>query len=236
MKKQEDWFEMNPPLTREQVRTIDRLATDRYGLSGLVLMENAGINAASIIRDVYGPTGSAFVACGTGNNGGDGCVIARHLHNAGWTVTLLLAGDTERLTPDTQTNLKVVRAMGIVTAIASDGQAQQAALATMADSDVLIDALLGTGFSGDVRSPMAELIHTINGLTKRATVAIDVPSGMDCDTGKASNATIRADLTVTFVAAKVGFSVPGAGSYLGKVRVAGIGIHPALVTEVLSLA
>ena len=103
-------------LTRDQVRRIDQLATHRYGISGLVLMENAGCNAAEIITQRFGPTGSAWVCCGTGNNGGDGCVIARHLHNDGWDVRLVLVGDQARMTGDAAANFGIIEKMGLPTA------------------------------------------------------------------------------------------------------------------------
>ncbi len=225
---------MEAVLTRDQVRRVDDLAINRYGISGLVLMENAGRNAATIINDVYGPAGRAFVCCGPGNNGGDGCVIARHLHNAGWPVRLMVTGDESRMTPDALANFRIVRAMGLDVTIASDQAAQQALTATICENEVLIDALLGTGFHGEVRSPTAQLITALNTIPKRATVAVDVPSGLDCDTGRPSGSTMRADLTVTFVAQKCGFTASGAGPYVGRVEVADIGAPQGLIAEVLA--
>ena len=170
---------MPKPLTRNQVRRVDQLAIDRYGMSGLVLMENAGRNAAEIIDRRYGPSGQAFIVCGTGNNGGDGCVIARHLHNAGWSVRLVVIGEESRFTPDMRANFGIVRAMKLEALVAGDPGAQMAHLASISPNDVVIDALLGTGFSGSVRSPLADVIQAINDARKRACVAIDVPSGMD---------------------------------------------------------
>lgn len=224
---------MNPPiqpaLTRDQVRRVDRLAVERYGMVGLVLMENAGRNAAAIMDEAYGPAASVFICCGPGNNGGDGCVIARHLHNRGWTVRLLLAGDPTRLTHDTEANYGIVEAMGLERVVAADLEGQRAAAATIRQDEVVVDALLGTGFRGEVRSPTAELITAINASGRRAVVAVDVPSGLDCDTGAASNATVRADLTITFVAAKTGFAAASAAPYLGRLAVADIGSPRELV-------
>lgn len=223
---------MSLTLTRNQVRRVDQLAIERYGIAGIVLMENAGRNAADVIRDVFGPTGTAVICCGTGNNGGDGCVIARHLHNAGWTVSLLLAGDPSRCTPDTTTNLGIVRAMEIELVETPEADEQSAVLRRVKPDGIIVDALLGTGFHGDVRSPTAELIQTINSIPKRSVVAVDVPSGLDCDTGAASNATIRAELTVTFVASKVGFAVSAARPFVGRVEVVDIGAPRELIDEV----
>jgi NAD(P)H-hydrate epimerase len=96
----------------------------------------------------------------------------------------------------------------------------------------VIDALLGTGFRGEVRSPTAELVQAMNDAPKRAAVAIDVPSGLDCDTGAPSNATIRADLTITFVAVKAGFTRSVAAPYVGRLEVADIGVPSELVAEI----
>jgi len=238
MQKQRDPMRafVQAPLTREQVRRVDQLAMERYGISGLVLMENAGRNAAEIINRHYGTSGQAFIACGSGNNGGDGCVIARHLHNAGWSVRLTVFGDESRFTSDMRTNLQIVQAMKLDVVIAPDPGAQMARLSTIAPHDVVIDALLGTGFSGEVRSPLAEVIEAINAACKRACVAIDLPSGLDCDTGRPSTATIRADLTITFVAPKIGFSEASAAEYLGQVEVADIGAPRELVESIQSEA
>ena len=225
---------MSLTLTRNQVRRVDQLAIERYGIAGIVLMENAGRNAADVIRDVLGRRGTAMICCGTGNNGGDGCVIARHLHNAGWTVSLLMAGDPARCTPDTTTNLGIVRAMEIDLIETLDIVEQLTALRRVEPDGIVVDALLGTGFRGDVRSPTAELIQAINSTPKRSVVAVDVPSGFDCDTGTASNAAIRADLTVTFVAAKIGFAASAARPFVGRVEVVDIGAPRGLIDEVVA--
>ena len=105
---------------------------------------------------------------------------------------------------------------------------------TIREDEIVVDALLGTGFGGEVRSPTAELIDALGQAPRRAIVAIDVPSGLDCDTGAPSNATIRADLTITFVAAKSGFSAESAAPYVGRVAVVDIGAPPEAVAEVLA--
>ncbi len=225
---------MNPLLTRDQVRRVDHLAINRYGIAGVVLMENAGRNAAIIIDNIYGPAGMAFVVCGPGNNGGDGFVIARHLHNAGWSVRLTITGHESRMTPDALVNFLIIKAMGLDSTIAPDEDSQRVITATIGDGDLVIDALLGTGFRGEVRSPTSQLITALNAAAKRATVAIDVPSGLDCDSGTPSSTTIRADLTVTFVAQKAGFTSPSAKPYIGRVEVADIGAPRGLIAEVLA--
>lgn len=219
-------------LTREQIRSVDRLAVDRYGIPGLILMENAGRGAARIILRTFGPTGSAVVLCGTGNNGGDGCVIARHLHNVGWSVRVVVVGGREKLSDDAGVNFRIVEAMEIPTSVTSDLRSIRETLDGLRGDDVLVDALLGTGFRGEVRSPAAEVIQGINTARKRAVVAVDVPSGLDCQTGGISNAAIRADLTITFVARKVGFDAEGASEFLGRIEITDIGAPRELIAEV----
>jgi len=223
---------MDVVLTRDQVRSVDKAAIERYHIAGIVLMENAGRNAAAIIRNVYGEIGEALICCGPGNNGGDGCVIARHLHNAGWSVRLLVTGDVSRMTPDMQANYAIVDAMGLERAVALDADRQRLIVQSIRADEILIDSLLGTGFKGTVRSPTAELIETMNTVDKRAMVAVDVPSGLDCDTGTPSNATIRADLTITFVAAKTGFTKQTAAPFAGRIEVADIGVPRELIAEI----
>jgi len=217
-------------LTREQVRRVDAVAIHELGIPGVVLMENAGRNAADRIAEVVRRTAAdrVVIFCGTGNNGGDGFVIARHLRNRGFTVRVYLAGEAERLTPDAQVNHGILQAMGVTIHPAVDAGTVAMAIGELRGADVVVDALLGTGFQGDVREPLASLIEGINGTAKAAVVAVDVPSGLDCDTGRPCNATIRADLTVTFVADKVGFATETARQYTGEVVVADIGAPPDL--------
>lgn len=224
---------MEVALTRAQVRLVDQIATERYGILGLVLMENAGRNAAAIVLDAieatpreYGPVERVVVLCGTGNNGGDGFVIARHLVNAGVDVLIGLTGGKDRLSPDAAANARICEVMEIPMV--------EAGAVAILSTDLVVDALLGTGFTGQVRAPLAELIESVNAAGKAAVYAIDVPSGLDCDTGAASNATIVADVTITFVADKVGFHQSGADRFLGRVRIVGIGVPDAIIQQVLA--
>jgi NAD(P)H-hydrate epimerase len=223
---------MTLTLTRDQIRRVDELAVSRYGMTGLVLMENAGRNAARAIKRAYGPAGSAFICCGPGNNGGDGCVIARHLHNIGWSVRVAVTGEESKMSPDMLANFGIVKAMGLEPKIAVTTGEQGAAVASIEEDTIVIDALLGTGFAGEVRSPLAELILSLNKVPKEAVVAVDVPSGLDCQTGRASSAVVRADLTITFVARKTGFDAPEAAPYLGRVEVVDIGAPRELIEEI----
>ena len=230
-------------LTREQVREVDRIAIHELGIPGVVLMENAGRNAAGVVLGVLHDkcgvdpgVGCVAVLCGGGNNGGDGYVIARHLHNQGVAVTVFSVTDPARLTGDAAVNNHICDKMGMkVRPIGSDpGQQLDEAASSWADAHVIVDALLGTGFTGMVRSNLAAVIERCNAVQSPKIVAVDLPSGLDCDTGVPSNATVRADMTVTFVAQKSGFRAASAQPYMGQVVVADIGTPPTLIDRVLS--
>ena len=227
-------------LSREQVRSIDRLAIERCGIPGVVLMENAGRNASAAIleqlRELAVPPELARVAilCGGGNNGGDGYVIARHLHNSGCTVTLYAASDPEKLSGDAALNFAIIKKMNLPLRRITTAAEFNAIFPELNDANLLVDALLGTGFRGDVRADLAAVITYCNELQAQGkrVVAIDVPSGLDCDTGAPSNATIVADVTVTFVAMKRGFLADSAKPFLGNVIVADIGAPKELIALV----
>ena len=213
---------------------MDRLAVERYGMTGLVLMENAGRGAASVMRRTYGDLGRVAIFCGSGNNGGDGCVVARHLLNAGWGVRLVLCGDANRLTEDMAANLHIARRMEIPTVDAQTWEALEPIASSIREDEIVVDALLGTGFRGTLRPPMDRLVRAINDCTKRAAVALDVPTGLDCDTGEWCDPTFAADLTITFVAPKIGFANPVAARCLGAVEVVDIGAPASLIDEVFA--
>ena len=206
-------------LTREQIREIDRRAIEDYGIPGVVLMENAGANAARLIIENLEIPGRppVCILCGPGNNGGDGFVITRHLFNAGFPVDIILLADPEQLANDAKVNHDIAMKMELRIRRFNENDAGD----LIASSQIVVDALLGTGFSGQVRPPMDRAIELINSAAAALKVAIDVPSGLDCDTGRPASATVKADLTITFVAPKIGFA--SAGEYTGKVRVADIG-------------
>lgn len=219
------------PLSRQAVRDIDRRAIEEYGLAGIVLMENAGRGAADYIRGHAQRLKArrAAIVCGGGNNGGDGFVIARHLANHDMVIETFLAADAKRLSPDAAVNHGVVVKMGIpVRSLVTDADLA-ANLPRLSNFPIVVDALLGTGFSGAVRPPLDRIIRAINELDAATVIAVDVPSGLDCDTGVPADPTIRAHATVTFVAPKIGFSQPGAAAYVGRQFVVDIGVPLALV-------
>ncbi len=223
-------------LTRAQVREVDRIAIHEYGIPGVVLMENAGRNAAEEIGRLLADSprraaARAAVVCGAGNNGGDGLVIARHLVNGGFVVEIFLACDPDRLSGEAAVNFGIVRHMQIPIARCDTGEQIAATRSRLDSCDVVVDALLGTGFTGQVRAPMDAMIDAINAASHPVIVAIDVPSGLNCDTGLPGGVCVCADLTITFVARKPGFEA--AKQFTGEVRVADIGAPVSIVRAVL---
>jgi NAD(P)H-hydrate epimerase len=212
-----------PPLAREQVRSVDRRAIEEYGMSGLVLMENAGRGCADKLCEL-GIVGRVVIVCGQGNNGGDGFVIARHLDARGYDIRVVLVATTTELRGDAAVNYGVLKRAGFPMADVSDLSDE------LAGADWIVDALLGTGATGDPRQPMASAIEKLNASGARK-LAIDLPSGLDCDTGIPGTPTFRADHTCTFVAPKVGFANPAAKEFLGTVSVHDIGVPRKLLEE-----
>ncbi len=208
-------------LTREQSREIDRIAIEQYGLPGIVLMENAGRGAAELLlgRGVAGPV---VICCGKGNNAGDGFVIARHLAIRGCVVSLLLFAPREGIAGDAAINLRVVERMDLPRRIVSDETDWVYARDELAKADWVVDALLGTGTQGAVREPFLSAIRAINSARSRV-LAVDLPSGLDCDSGETLGECVRATVTATFVAKKTGFDSPAAQPCLGEIEVISIG-------------
>jgi NAD(P)H-hydrate epimerase len=217
-------------LSREHVREVDRRAIEEYGMSGIVLMENAGRGVAEAMLAV-GVAGPVVVCCGKGNNGGDGFVIARHLSNRGKQVRVLLFADPAELRGDAATNWRIMERAGIEHEVFGAHVTLDKLMQSLADADWIVDALLGTGASGEPHPPISVVIEAINAANKRV-MAVDLPSGLDCDTGMPAQNTIVADRTCTFVAVKPGFLVDGAEHFTGRVHVIDIGVPRRLVQEI----
>jgi len=217
-------------LTRDQIREVDRRAIEVYGMSGLVLMENAGRGCVDQLCSL-GIEGPVAVCCGRGNNGGDGFVMIRHLLLRGYEVRVLVVADPESLRGEARANFQILMHCE-VPFDRLDTWDEAAAKRLLGRVDWIVDALLGTGTLGEPRAPLDRLIPLLNDSTARR-LAVDVPSGLDCDTGHPARHTFRADHTCTFVAAKVGFASASAGEFLGQVHVLDIGAPKRIVQEVL---
>lgn len=219
-------------MSRDQVRAFDKWAIEQMHIPGAVLMENAGRNAADCLAEHLDPVQSTHVTifCGSGNNGGDGFVIARHLANRGANPAVILCGPGGRIRGEALVHLKIIEAMNLsIRELDWEGNLLKQVRQMTADTHWLVDALLGTGLAGQVKEPMAELICALNALGK-PICAVDIPSGLDCDQGVPLPICIRADLTVTFAALKKGFVVTSESRQVtGPVYVASIGISPRLL-------
>ena len=207
-------------LTRDQVRALDRRAGDEFGVPGVVLMENAGRGAAEVLVSL-GVRGPVVVCCGKGNNGGDGLVLARHLDNLGVPVRVLLFAKPEELSGDAAANYRTASRAGLPLAV-HDLVDRGTPRRELASADWVVDALFGTGLTGPLRPPFDDIVAAINASGARV-LAVDIPSGLDCDTGEPLGPTVRAEHTVTFVAPKKGFDAPAAAPWVGRVHVVGIG-------------
>jgi NAD(P)H-hydrate epimerase len=239
-------------ISRDQSRQIDRRATDEYGIPSLILMENAGRGVADVLERL-GIAGPVVVCCGKGNNAGDGFVLARHLDLRGHAVRVLVWADPSELAGDAGVNFEILRKAGVPIVFFRTQHDSTGGMATSSwacdehgHEDVamppnlaselvgaawIVDALLGTGARGEPRPPLDRVIDQLNAATA-GILAIDLPSGLDCDTGQAAGHTIRAAHTCTFVAPKLGFAAAGAAAYTGEIHVLDIGAPRKLIQEV----
>lgn len=201
------------------MRELEKEAVERYGISTLILMENAGRSVAEGIERIYG---TAFrrvaVLCGPGNNGGDGFVAARHLWNRGYDVTVVLCGHPARMKPDAAVNFTIVSRMGIPLLQNPDPGALRR---VFEQAELVVDALFGTGLKEKLEPPYPAVIRELNRAQKKV-VAVDLPSGIDADTGEKRGEAVRSHLTVSLGYAKVGLlAEPGAAhagpTYIGDI-------------------
>jgi NAD(P)H-hydrate epimerase len=209
-------------LSRNEVREVDRRAIEHYGVSGLVLMENAGRGCVDVLMSL-GCRGPVGVVCGKGNNAGDGFVIARHLEIRGVAVKVLLCNPPAELRGDAATNYAIIAKMGLPIVELTKSSFAEKLATELAGAEWIVDALLGTGATGPPRPPFDEAIHLMN-TSPAHRLAVDMPSGLDCDAGLPAEPTLRADHTCTFVAPKLGFANPLAITHLGQVHVLDIGV------------
>jgi NAD(P)H-hydrate epimerase len=226
-----------PVLTRAAVRELDRRAIQEVGVPGLVLMENAGRACADTAEELLaGHAGPTLVLVGSGNNGGDGLVVARTLANRGRAVRVVFVGAHEKLergTPDFDANLRLWRAQGgAVDVAASPGEIAELGSA-LAEAALVVDALFGTGLTRTLEEPYPRLFDLVRASATRV-LAVDLPSGLDADTGQVLGAALRADVTVTLVAEKPGLRLGAGPELAGRVRVAEIGIPRFLIEEALA--
>jgi hydroxyethylthiazole kinase-like uncharacterized protein yjeF len=216
----------------EEMQELDRKAIETYRIPGMILMENAGRGAAEVISHTFPDIHKKKIAIisGKGNNGGDGFVIARYLLNQGVSVRVYLLADPKGLRGDAETNFNIFQRMkGEVISVPSSKDYVRVKK-DLEKFDILVDGIFGTGLDAEVRGYYREVIDHLNTL-QRPIVAIDIPSGLDADTGKPLGTAIRAFLTITFGLPKVGHLLPPGIDYVGEVRVIDIGLPKRLVED-----
>src|SRR5512145_737534 len=195
-------------LDRHQSRQVDRRAIEQYGMSGLVLMENAGRGTTDVLCR-QGIAEPVVICCGKGNNAGDGFVIARHLDLRGHAVRVLLWAEASELIGDAAVNFRILQKTAVPIEIFGNRHDAARLEEFLSGAAWIVDGLLGTGARGEPRPPLDAVIDQLNAAFA-PKLAIDVPSGLDCDTGEPSRHTIRAAETCTFVTAKPGFLLQAA--------------------------
>jgi NAD(P)H-hydrate epimerase len=210
-------------LTRDEARALDCRAMDEFGIPGIVLMENAGRGMAELLLHL-GVQGPVVVCCGKGNNGGDGFVIARHLDNAGVHVRVLLFEPPGNLAGDAALQHGILVRLGLPVTVCTGSELNEASLRDeLAGADWVVDALFGSGLRGAVSAPYDRVVAAINASPARV-LAVDIPSGLDSDTGQPLGPTVRALHTATVVAPKKGFLEPSARVWVGQVHVISMGV------------
>ena len=217
--------------TAQQMREIDRTAIEEWKIPGVVLMENAGINVLSIMEDYFGDMkgSNVTIISGKGNNGGDGCVVARHLKNRGGVPQIILLAEKEKIKGDARINLETVLKAGIEVFEVSNREMFNARIRKIIkESDIIVDAILGTGLSEAVKGFYADVIEYLNELDT-PIVSIDLPSGLFSDTGDIKGPSVMADLTVTLCLPKISLVTYPAAYFAGFVEIGDIGIPEKII-------
>jgi NAD(P)H-hydrate epimerase len=209
------------------MKRLDEISINEYGIPGTVLMENAGLSVVEEIESIYFSKKHASVICGTGNNGGDGFVIARHLHNRGWKVNIFVCGETGKIKGDALLNLLIAKKIGIPVYTIDDDSIEFCG-ELINDSSIIVDALLGIGFRGELKGFYKVIIGKVNE-SEACVVSVDIPSGLDADTGFFSESCVMADFTVTFQIPKVGLLINDGPKVSGNLKIKNISIPKAAI-------
>ncbi|MCD7777054.1 MAG: NAD(P)H-hydrate epimerase, partial [Clostridiales bacterium] len=202
-------------LTNLQMKKAEEYGMKELGVPSLILMENAALNIVYYIEENFDKTKKTAVFCGKGNNGGDGFAIARGLFSRGFKVTIVPYGDMEKATPDCRLNYDIAKSLGI--------PFSENYKAVLSETDIVIDALVGTGLSNSLRSPLGEICACINSSGKYI-IAADCPTGVNSNSGEVYENAVKTDLTYTFHLPKAGLLLFPARQYIGRLLVGSIGI------------
>jgi hydroxyethylthiazole kinase-like uncharacterized protein yjeF len=220
-------------VTAQQMRDMDRLTIESFGIPGIVLMESAARGAVDTLFRHFPDVRrmKVGIAAGRGNNGGDGFVIARYLAGAHVPLAVYLFSEKKRVRGDAAANLKLLDHMNVPVHEIPDLAAFESCRGGMRDYDLWIDAMLGTGLAADVGGVLKEMIAFLNA-TQKPILAVDIPSGLDSDTGRPRGCCIQASVTATFGLPKIGHVVLPGSEFVGRLEVVDIGIPPVVVDEV----
>jgi ADP-dependent NAD(P)H-hydrate dehydratase / NAD(P)H-hydrate epimerase len=215
-------------LNAAQMRNIDRRATEQFGIPSLLLMENAAIAVARAIRLNYPDSDPVSIFCGPGQNGGDGFAAARHLANSGITPLLFILGVRAKYTGDSATNLEICQRLSLPMWDVSDVESLDQALARASQTDLVVDAVFGTGLNRPLQGIYADAIRGMQSL-RLPIVAVDVPSGLDASSSELLDPAVRADLTITFALPKIAHLFAPASDCCGEIVIADISVPKAAV-------
>lgn len=221
-------------LTADEMRSVDRIAIEDMGIPGVVLMEHAALSVLAEIERSLGDVikGKKFaVFCGRGNNGGDGLALSRLLIQKGAECYVFLSGTMEEIGGDAGINLSILRGMGGYIAEITQKENIKFIEKQIRESDVIIDAILGTGIKGEVKGINRDLIEFINTVDK-PVVSVDIPSGLNSDTGRPMGVAVNSDITVTFGYPKIGEVIYPGVEYTGRLVVADIGYPVRIIKEI----
>ena len=198
-------------VTASEMREMDTMTINEAGIPGVVLMENAARSASKVFLNHFNPPdgSSIVILCGKGNNGGDGYVMARHLHEKGMDVSVMITGEKSSISGDALINLRIIEKLGLKISEITDDDTLQYASDIILRCSYIIDGLLGTGLNSPVRGIYKKLIENVN-QSGKPVMSIDIPSGLNADTGSKMGTAVKAHLTVTF-----GFPKPGQLVYPG---------------------
>jgi len=210
-------------LKREEMYAIDKFTIENVGIPGQELMENAGKGCSEFINDLLSPESKIAIFCGSGNNGGDGFVIARYLYNWQHSPAIFLMGNTDKMSPETLSNYDQCKQLGIKIYIIEEEPDN------LSEFDLIIDAIFGVGFKGEIRGWRADVVNEINSADE-AVVAIDIASGIDANTGQAIIA-VEADFTLTMAAMKYGQLLGEGRDKSGEILVIDIGVPESVFNE-----
>ena len=212
-------------LTAEQIREIDRLSTEQFGIPSILLMENAGMRVVEALEGRFEDLEELTIAilCGKGNNGGDGFVVARQLIQKGCYPFVFLFSEESEVKGDAKTNLEILKAIGCPPTVVTNEHDWYEERLEVIDADIIVDALLGTGLSKPLNGLYKSIVETLDDFVGATIVSIDVPSGLQTNDSRVGGPAVEADLTVTFTALKPCLVLPPSHDFAGDVFVADIG-------------